>query len=258
MNLPEKLIKNILSVYGNVGKAWLDNLPNLLPHYAKKWQLTIKDSFNNASVVIEVILDNGHSAILKCGVPSKEFMNEVAALQHFNGKGAVKLFDAEASAGVMLLEKLVPGTLLEEFSNETRNVINSVELIKKLHRPYEETGLFPTLADWFQGFQCLYQYFQGGTGPFPKSLIERTNAISQELLMSMGPTVLLHGDLHYANILLSDQQGWLAIDPKGVIGEREYEIPFPSLKDKINEKHIKYQLDQFIEISGFDRSRVLG
>lgn len=73
----------------------------------------------------------------------------------------------------------------------------------------------------------------------------------------MGPAVLLHGDLHYANILLSDQQGWLAIDPKGVIGEREYEIPFPRLQDEINKNVIKRQLDQFIEISGFDRSRVL-
>lgn len=74
----------------------------------------------------------------------------------------------------------------------------------------------------------------------------------------MGPTVLLHGDLHYGNILLSDKHDWLAIDPKGVIGEREYEIPFPRLKGEVNENLIKRRLDQFIEISGFDRSRVLG
>ncbi|BBB15370.1 aminoglycoside/hydroxyurea antibiotic resistance kinase [Candidatus Rickettsiella viridis] len=260
MQLPKELVKNILSIYGPIGREWLNNLPYLLSHYAKKWQLTVKDCFNNASfnVVAEVILDNGHYAILKCGVPSKEFMNEVAALQHFNGIGSVKLLDAEAGAGIMLLERLVPGTLLEEIPDETQRVIASVELIQKLHRPCQETTQFPSLANWFQGFQRLYQYFQGGTGPFPKLLIERASAISQELLMSMGSTVLLHGDLHYANILLSDEYGWVAIDPKGVIGEREYEIPFPRLKGEINESVIKRRLDQFIEISGFDRTRVWG
>jgi streptomycin 6-kinase len=260
MHLPDKLIKNILNVYGQVGREWLDNLPSLLSFYAKKWQLTVKDCFNNASfnVVDEVILDDGQSAILKCGVPSKEFINEVAALRHFNGVGSVKLLDAEPGAGIMLLEKLVPGTLLEESADETQNVVTSVELIQRLHRPCQDITLFPSLADWFQGFQCLFQYFEGGTGPFPKQLVERAHAVSQELLTSMGPTVLLHGDLHYANIVLSNEHGWIAIDPKGVIGEREFELSLPRLEGEINENLIKRRLDQFIEISGFDRSRVLG
>ncbi|BBB14720.1 aminoglycoside/hydroxyurea antibiotic resistance kinase [Candidatus Rickettsiella viridis] len=261
MHLPKELIKNILSIYGSIGREWLDNLPNLLSHYAKKWHLTVKDCFNNANfnVVAEVVLENGHAAILKCGVPSKEFINEVAALRHFNGVGSVKLLDAEVGAGIMLLEKLVPGTLLEECSDETQSIIiTSVELMRKLHRPCQETTKFPSLANWFQGLQRLYQYFQGGTGPFPKSLIERANTISQELLISIQSPVLLHGDLHYGNILLSDKYGWLVIDPKGVIGEREYEIPFPRLKGEINKTLIKRRLDQFIEISGFDRRRVLG
>lgn len=36
-------------------------------------------------------------------------------------------------------------------------------------------------------------------------------------------TFLLHGDLYPDNIL-SSQRGWLVIDPKGVIGEREFEL----------------------------------
>lgn len=75
----------------------------------------------------------------------------------------------------------------------------------------------------------------------------------------MGPLILLHGDLHYGNILLSDEHGWLSIDPKGVIGEKEYEIPFPRIAQDgmVNKITLKCHLDQFIEISGFDRQRVL-
>ena len=48
------------------------------------------------------------------------------------------------------------------------------------------------------------------------------------------PDVLLHGDLHHDNILQNGND-WLVIDPKGVIGEPEYEVtafirnPIPEL-----------------------------
>jgi len=35
---------------------------------------------------------------------------------------------------------------------------------------------------------------------------------------------LLHGDLHHDNVLFDDALGWRAIDPKGVLGEVEFEI----------------------------------
>lgn len=264
MNLPKELIKNIISIHGVQGKKWLDALPSFLSSYEKKWQFTLENFFNNASfnVVAAVTLHNGRPAILKCCIPNTEFTNEVSALQHFYGVGAVRLLRSEPLAGIMLLERLTPGTSLEETSNETKNTLIAIEIINKLHKPYqkEKTSLFPSLADWFQGFDRLYQYFQGETGPFPKELIDRAQAISKELLTSIGASVLLHGDLHYANILLSDRHGWLSIDPKGVIGEREYEIPFPRISEavNINKISIKRGLDQFIEVSGFDRQRILG
>ncbi len=264
MNLPKELIKNLIGIHGIQGKKWLDDLPSFLSSYEKKWQFTLEDFFNNANfnVVATVTLSNGSPAVLKCSIPSKEFTNEIAALQHFNGVGAVKILRSDHHAGIMLLEKLTPGTFLEESSNEMQNTLISVELMNKLHKTIQEQEipLFPSLANWFQGFDRLYQYFQGETGPFPKKLIDRAQAISKELLASMGPLVLLHGDLHYANILLSDKHGWLSIDPKGVIGEREYEIPFPRISEagNVNKISIKRRLDQFIEVSGFDRQRILG
>ncbi|MBS0351162.1 MAG: hypothetical protein JSR33_08260 [Proteobacteria bacterium] len=69
-------------------------------------------------------------------------------------------------------------------------------------------------------------------------------------MASQGEQILLHGDLHYANILWSEQNGWLAIDPQNVIGEREFDIPFPRLEKIIDKKLLQYRLAQFIEISG--------
>ena len=36
--------------------------------------------------------------------------------------------------------------------------------------------------------------------------------------------MLLHGDLQHYNVLFDNERGWVAIDPKGVVGEWEYEV----------------------------------
>ncbi len=38
------------------------------------------------------------------------------------------------------------------------------------------------------------------------------------LMRDAEPQLLLHGDLHHWNILDDASRGWMAIDPKGVIG----------------------------------------
>jgi streptomycin 6-kinase len=77
-----------------------------------------------------------------------------------------------------------------------------------------------------------------------------------ELAASQGPRCLLHGDLHQTNILWDEQRGWLAIDPKGVIGEPAYEFgaalrnPDVGLADR--------RIHIIAERTGLDRERVAG
>ena len=59
--------------------------------------------------------------------------------------------------------------------------------------------------------------------PFPWRLVVKAEALYPELLNTSTDLYLLHGDLHHGNILYSDSSGWTAIDPKGLIGEREYD-----------------------------------
>ena len=260
MTLQPTLIKNIISMYAETGRQWLNQLPLLLADYEKKWQLTLGNFFPNLSFnyVVEARLPNGTAVVLKCGVPNKELMQEAAALKHFNGCGAVKLLQSDAEQGVLLLEKVMPGIMLEDDQQLEKATNYAVEVMRKLHKPIHDTSPFPTLQDWFKGFDHLYTQFNGTTGPFPTALIERAQNISHDLLTSMTKQVLLHGDLHYANILFSDTQGWLAIDPKGVIGEPEYDIPLPRLNAKrMSAQKLKYELDRFIELSGFDNTRIM-
>ena len=86
-----------------------------------------------------------------------------------------------------------------------------------------------------------------------------------ELLGSMAAPVLLHGDLHHGNILAAERQPWLALDPKGVIGEPAYEVgawlrnPWPGLLAGPHPRQILVQrVAQFVAELGCDRARIVG
>jgi streptomycin 6-kinase len=81
----------------------------------------------------------------------------------------------------------------------------------------------------------------------------------------MAEQVLLHGDLHHENILAAEREPWLAIDPKGVVGEPAYEtgallrnqlsvVLEASRPGKIMERRV----DQLSHELGIDRARVRG
>lgn len=48
--------------------------------------------------------------------------------------------------------------------------------------------------------------------------------VARELLASPREVAVLHGDIHHGNILDFGERGWLAIDPKGLLGERAFDF----------------------------------
>ena len=56
----------------------------------------------------------------------------------------------------------------------------------------------------------------------PLSMQKKALEIFAKLDASKKEEKLLHGDLHYDNILFDEKRGWLSIDPKGVIADPAY------------------------------------
>jgi streptomycin 6-kinase len=54
-------------------------------------------------------------------------------------------------------------------------------------------------------------------------MVEKAERLLEELQASSPRNALLHGDLHHDNILSDAEDGWVAIDPKGVTGDPAYE-----------------------------------
>ena len=73
----------------------------------------------------------------------------------------------------------------------------------------------------------------------------------------------LHGDLHHGNILSSDGRGWLAIDPKGLLGEPAYDLanvflnPVGMMEVIQDPSRIDRLADRFARNLGYERRRLL-
>ncbi len=263
--LPQSFTRTVTNLYGAAGVEWLQRLPELLAGCARRWSLQLLPpfplSYNYAAPVIRA---DGTEAVLKVGVPNPELRSEIAALQLYDGRGIVRLLDADADQGVLLLERLRPGTMLSTLADDDEATAIAAEVMQQLWRPVPATHSFPTVAKWAAGLQKLRPFFDGGYGPFPPALVDRAEGLFAELLASQDELVVLHGDFHHYNILAAEREPWLAIDPKGLVGERGYECgPFLYNPAQISsmphlERVLARRIDILVERLGLDRRRVIG
>ena len=223
MDLPSRFVANMKKYFGDEGTKWISRLPSLIVDAARRWDLTEIQQIDNLTVnYVAFAKRGGEEVVLKIGVISPEFISEVTALRTFNGDGAVRLLEVDADNYMFLLERVRPGTMLVALEDDERRTHIACDVITHLWHPAPEGPLI-LLSEWFEGLKGLRVRFEGGTGPFPEKLVGRVESLLPELFADPSPLVLLHGDFHHFNILLSER-GWLAIDPKGVIGPAEYEV----------------------------------
>ena len=263
MNLSQDFIRNILNSFDDDGRDWLSKLPDLIDEASRRWNLSNVQAVPNLSYNFVAFAKRGdEEVILKIGVPNREFASEMNALRLFGGNGAVRLLEADEENSAFLLERIRPGKMLSTLEDEEQATNIAVDVMLKLWRKPPENIPFIKLTDWFDALKNLRPAFNGGTGPFPEKIILRIEEILPRLFSESSAPMLIHGDLHHFNIL-SSGPGWLAIDPKGVIGHPEYEVgpflinPMPSF---LNGSQPKVQTEKRIAILserlGFPRQRL--
>jgi len=234
LNLPSSFITTILNTFRDDGRRWLAELPALIDEASRRWGLTDITPVENLSYNFVAYANHPSTAassrsasargvVLKIGVPNPELTSEMAALRLFNGDGAARLLEADPERGMYLLERLYPGEMLATLADDDQRTHIAADVMLRLWRPAPQGLPFIKLSDWFAGLEDLRPHFDGGTGSFPKHIVEMAEALIPELFATSSPPLLIHGDLHHFNIL-SSERGWLAIDPKGVVGPPEYEV----------------------------------
>jgi len=215
----------MIGIYGESGRAWLERLPEIVRRCAERWGLTVGEPAGEISfnLVLLVRRADGSEAILKAGLPGRGLRAEIAALRHWHGRGAALLLGADEAEGALLIERLRPGTPLHTLTDDEAATRIAARVMRQLWRPAPDAHAFPSVIDWGGGFGRHRARCGGSSGPLPPRLFDAAERTFAELAASMAPVVLLHGDLHHGNILAAERRPWLAIDPKGVIGEPAYE-----------------------------------
>ncbi|NWQ39650.1 hypothetical protein MLOOGBEN_02915 [Bacillus sp. EB106-08-02-XG196] len=260
MKIPIEFQNKIINAFGSDGKAWVQTLESTVQTYLEQWDLTSEGPVTNLSYnyVIKVRDSKGTPYILKLGVPNFDTHNEMVTLQAYNGEGCAKLMKSDPKNGVMLLERLVPGTMLSEETDEMIVLENYIKVWKAIRRPIPDGTLTPSLTHWFEG---LKRYRETGDVQISMEHVQLAEEFFQQVMESSEGPELLHGDLHHENILYSEQKGWMAIDPKGVAGDTYFDVVsflINQLDSKAQPKNIlKLRVDTISEQMGLDLPRLL-
>jgi streptomycin 6-kinase len=223
-DLPTSFVHNVTRAFAD-GATWLNNLPALVAACLEKWDLSVAGKPFDLSFhyVVPVLQMGKFPAVLKLGLPTPEFAAEARALRRFEGHGAVALLEKAESLGALLLERVDPGTTLAAGKDHVEAAKIAAQTMLKLWQATTTDAEFRSLENWTGGLSKLRPHFSGSTGPLDAGLVDRAEKVRAELLQGKQPSRLLHADLHHFNILYGNEPGWVAIDPKGIIGDPSYE-----------------------------------
>jgi len=188
----------------------------------ERWELTLSGETPRGDwSTILVASRRGVPCVLKIAGPEHNVIDEALALEAWNGNGAVRLLEADREHGALLLERLDPDRALRTTDLATAAEIAG-RLIRELAVP-APAGL-PRLTDIASQKPGILRRRQAALGePVPGRWIDIACGLACDLAADPGHQ-LVHGDLHYDNILAGPRRPWLAIDPKPVIGHPERSV----------------------------------
>lgn len=209
------------------------------------------------------VLQGGAPAMLKLPEVEDERRGYLP-LDYWNGNGAARLLACSENGEAMLIERATGKRSLASMARSgakgddeaTAILCDAITALQKPRGP-APAGLIP-LDTWFRDlFPAAARH--GG-------LLARAATEASALLPEQRDILPLHADLHHDNVLDFEGRGWLAIDPKSVIGDRafEYAILFcdPDLADPeppvaVAPGAFERRLEIVLAKSGLERQRLL-
>lgn len=224
----------------------------------ERWNLRAGRAYRRGAVgyALRVTCADGTPAVLKLLAPDRESEYEPEALRLIAGDGAVRVLDHDRDLDALLLERCRPGTPLTREPID-RILDTAVELLPRLWVP--NGAPFRPLAEeaghWLEG---LERDWVAAGRPFERVLLDAAVDALESLAPTQGEQVLVNQDLHPGNVLAAEREPWLMIDPKPLIGEREFAVA-PIVRDlAVDRATTRRVLDRLCGDLDLDRDRARG
>ena len=212
---------NIEMMFGKIGKEWLETIPEKIEKYINKFNLKnvkILDELTYNVLIFGESIEYG-PVVLKIEIPFKELtLRESTALELNKGIGACKCYYSNIDDGVILIERLLPGTTLNSVNSLEDRIRIFDEVSTKFNiQVQQDTGL-PTYREILDRSIKIAKEQELKFSPV-EEFLEIANYLYEDLHKNNNSNYLLHSDLFCDNILKT-KEGWKAIDPHGFVGEK--------------------------------------
>ena len=243
-----ELPANLVDTMTERGRSdWIAWLPALAAECAAQWSLEFEEPFDAAFSLVVPAGD----VVLKlnpAGEPESE--QEGDALEHWSGRGAVRLLAHDRERSALLIERCRPGTQLWKLPDEEATEI-AADVLEQLWVPAAEPfrRLEDEAARWAEELPDR---------ELDRDLVDATVVFLRDAGPTQREAVLLHQDFHGGNVLLAER-GWLAIDAKPLVGEREFDVA-SLIRDRrpVTKARMERRLDYLVDRLSLDRDRVRG
>ncbi|MGI5339619.1 aminoglycoside phosphotransferase family protein [Streptomyces sp. CA-181903] len=218
--IPEAFAQSTTGREGDAGRAWLGRLPGIVEELLGRWHCVRDGSVvhGQVGVVVPVRRADSAPAVLKVSFPHPGNVHEPDAFAVWAGRGAVRLLERDDARFAMLLERAGSDSLAE-LPDAEEAMAAAGRLARRLAVP-APPGL-PRLRERAGTWEAELRA-AAARGPLPDAVLGAALATVRELAPDQ-PDTLLHGDLHAANVLRGEREPWLAIDPKGFVGDPAYD-----------------------------------
>ncbi len=204
---------------GAAGTAWLATLPGIVDELVNRWDCTPHGDWMHGEVgVIVPVRRSGEPLVMKVSFTHPGNVHEPDAYEAWDGRGAVRLHERADEHYAMLLERAHP-TTLRDSGADAAAVGGEMSRLLSIPAPAGLPRLQDRADEWTEELRKDAAEF---SGVLPEVVVDRAQAVIDDLVREQ-PDVLIHGDLHHRNILSADREPWLAIDPKGLIGDPAYD-----------------------------------
>jgi streptomycin 6-kinase len=229
---------------------WSLSRATLIADTPRSWVYRVEQNGRNPAILKQLKPDAGD-----------EEQRGTALLAWYGGEGAATVFDS--LGGVVFMEWLDGPTLGDaaRAGRDEEAAIAIATLVKTLHGAREADP--PPLLPLRQRYRALFEMQASRWPAMSKDILARAIGIAHQLFDKPAASLPLHGDLHHDNII-SSPRGWLAIDPKGLVGDPVYEVA-NSFLNPLGADHLVSDPQRIARLSdiyetrlGFHRKRVLG